>query len=845
MRNVDCGFEKLRTALSIRAPQSAIRDRKEKMMGTLWQDLRYGFRMLLKKPGFTVTAILALALGVGATSAVFSVINGVMLRTLPYKNAARVVMLWERNRQSERSRNVVSPANFLDWQEQSSSFDEMAAFYDTRGNLTGMGDPEEIPRQVSTGNLFTLLGAEAALGRTYTNEDAEPGRNNVIVLSNGLWKRRFGASPQVIGQTITLNSKPYTIIGVMPADFKWFIKENSQTGKPAEMWSPFKLTEEYRTPKFGRGRWLSVVARLKPGITFEQAQSEMNAVAGRLEQQQAEFNSNWGVNVVQLRQQLAGEIKTSLLVLLGAVAFVLLIACANVANLMLARAASRQKEMAIRTALGAGRWRVARQLLTESVLLALVGGCLGLLLASWGVDMLVALSPQNLIGAETVGLNLPVLGFTLVVSLLTGIIFGLAPALEASKLNLNETLNEAGKSGMGSPRSRRLRNSLVVAEIALALVLLVGAGLMIKSFARLQAVDPGFDPGNLLTMRVLLPAAKYKDESQSVAFFRQAVQRIGALPGVSSVGTISFLPFASLGAATDFRIEGQPAPAPGNEPDADVRVTDENYFRTMNIPLLSGRTFTEKEAIEARHVAVINEALARKYFAGENPIGKRIIVDMKDSPEPTEIIGVVGDAKYNKLEGESRAMVYWPHPELAYSSMTIVIRTKGDPLRLAAAAGREIQAIDKDQPVADVRTMESWLSESVSRTRFGTLLLSLFAALALLLSAIGIYGVMSYAVTQRTQEIGIRMALGAQRSDVMKMILGHGMGLTLAGVALGLIASLALTRVMSSLLFDISATDPSTFVVISLLLMCVAFLASYVPARKATRVDPMIALRYE
>ncbi|HYY56581.1 MAG TPA: ABC transporter permease [Pyrinomonadaceae bacterium] len=815
------------------------------MMGTLLQDLRYGFRMLLKKPGFTVTAILALALGVGATSAVFSVVNAVMLRNLPYKHAERIVMVWEQNRTSERRRNVVSPANFLDWQDQSSSFEEMAAFYDARANLTGTGEPEEIPAQISTGNLFTVLGAQAALGRVFTNEDAEPGRDNVIVLSYGLWQRRFGASPQVVGQTIMLNGKPFTVIGVMPADFKWFIKENSLTGKPAEMWRPFKLTEEYRTPDMGRGRWLSVAARLKLGVSLEQAQAEMSGIAGRLEQQQAEFNTGWGVNLTSLRQQLAGELKTSLLVLLGAVAFVLLIACANVANLMLARSASRQREMAIRTALGAGRGRMVRQLLTESVLLALVGGGLGLLLAAWGVDMLVALSPQNLIGAETVGLNLPVLAFTLVVSLLTGILFGLAPALEASKLNLSETLNEAGKSGMGSPRSRRLRNAFVVAEIALALVLLVGAGLMIKSFMRLQAVDPGFDPGNLLTMRVLLPRAKYPEDSQRVSFFRQAVERMKALPGVSSVGTIDALPFASIGSATDFKIEGKPAPAPGEEPDTDVRVTDENYFRTMSIPVLSGRTFTEQEAAEERHVAVINEALARKYFAGENPVGKRIIVNMKLPPVPTEIIGIVGDAKYGKLEGETRAMVYWPHPELAGSSMTIVVRTEGDPLRLAAAAGREIQAIDKDQPIADVRTMQSWLSESVSRTRFGTLLLATFAAIALLLSAVGIYGVMSYSVTQRTQEIGIRMALGAQRSDVMKMVLGQGMGLTLAGVALGLSASFALTRVMASLLFGISATDPSTFALISLLLVGVAFLASYVPARKATRVDPMIALRYE
>jgi putative ABC transport system permease protein len=810
-------------------------------MTSFWQDLRYGVRMLARSPGFTLIAVAALALGIGANTALFSVVNATLLKPLPYNQADRLVMVWEHNRPRNKDRNVVSPTNFLDWQEQSTAFEQIAAFYDNRFNLTGAGEPEEIPAQVATGNLFTLLGAEAVLGRTFTNEDAEPGHDNVVVLSYGLWQRRFGGARDVIGKSLALDGQSATIIGVMPDDFKWFIKQNSLIGKPAELWTPTKFTNN--NPM--RGRFLSAVARLKPGVSIKQAQSEMSGIAGRLEKERPDFNTGWGVNLVPLREQLVGEIKTSLWVLLGAVGFVLLIACANVANLTLARAASRQKEIAIRTALGAGRWRVMRQLLTESIMLAVLGGAAGLLIALWGVDALVALSPRNLIETGAVGLSLPVLGFTFIISLLTGIIFGLIPALEVSRLNLNETLKETGKSNMGSPRSRRLRNTFVVAEVALALLLLIGAGLMIKSFMRLQDIDPGFKSANLLTMGVSLPETKYREDGQKIAFFRQAVERLEALPGVRSVGTVSALPIAALGAATSFTIEGHPPPAPGDKLTTDVRAIDENYFNTMDIPLINGRTFNKQEAIEDRKVAVINETMARKYFPGEDPIGKRLLVNMKATPELTEIIGVVGDAKYDKLEGEVRAMVYWTHPELVYPSMTIVMRTTVDPLSLAAAAQREIQAIDKDQPVSDVRTMESWLAESVSRTRFGTLLLGLFAGIALILAAVGIYGVMAYSVNQRTQEIGIRMALGAQRSDVIKLIVGQGMSLTLIGVAIGLIAAFALTRVMSSLLYGVSATDPLTFIGISLLLTVIAFLACYLPARKATRVDPMDALRYE
>jgi putative ABC transport system permease protein len=810
---------------------------------SLWQDCRYGARSLRRSPVFTVAALFTLALGIGANTAIFSVVEAILLRELPYRNADRVVLVWENNRLRGKPHNVINPGNFLDWREQSGSFDEMAAFVDQRYNLTGGGEPEEIPAQATTPNLFQLLGAEPALGRALTPGDGAPGSEEVAVISHGLWQRRFGGTPDVVGKVVTLNGKAVTVVGVMPHDFKWFIKENSLSGKPAEIWVPMATSEQWRTTR--RGRYMAAVARLKPGASFEQAQSEMNTVAARLEEQHINFNKGWGVSLVPLRDQLAGEIRPALLVLLGAVGFVLLIACVNVANLLMARSAGRRKEMAVRAALGAGRLRIVRQLLTESMLLAVFGGALGLLLSRWCVEALVALSPPNLIGAGQVGVNLTVLAFTLAVSLVTGAAFGVAPAIEMSRLNLSGSLKESGRGNVGGGRARRVRSALVVAEIGLALVLLVGAGLMVRSFLRLQAVNPGFEASNLLTMRVMLPQAKYPEAGKKVEFFRQAVGRIGTLPGVLSASAVSALPFADLGAATSFTIEGRPEPSAGDKPVTDVRVADENYFRAMNIPVVAGRAFTEQEAVEDRKVAVINETMARKHFPGEDPVGKRITVAMAAEPAPTEIIGVVGDARYDKLEGELRPMVYWTPPQLTYSSMTLVVRTAGDPEGLALAAVREIQAVDKDQPVADVRTMESWLAESTARTRFGTLLLTAFAGVALILAAVGIYAVISYSVAQRRNEIGVRMALGAQAGDVLRLVVGQGMRLVLAGVVLGLLGALALTRVMSGLLYGVGATDPATFAVNAALLTAVSLVACYIPARRATRVDPMIALRYE
>jgi putative ABC transport system permease protein len=810
-------------------------------MKTFLQDLKYGARMLWKSPGFTFIAVLALALGIGANTAIFSAVNTLILRPLPYRDSERLVTVWEFNRTSNRHQNVINPGNFMDWRDQSQSFEGMAAFIDFRTNLTGKDEPLEVPAQAATTNLFQVLGVEPIKGRTFTEEDAGSDANPVI-LGYNLWRTRFGGDPRIVGQKIILNSREATVIGVLPSGFQWHIKKGSVTGKSAELWMPVKFNESERVRK---GRGWSAVARLKPGVTVEQGQTEMNTIGARLEQQYSAFNTGWGVDVVPLREQFVGEIRPALWILLGAVGFVLLIACANVANLLLARAAARHREIAIRTALGASRLRVVRQLLTESILLSAIGGALGLLIAWWGIELLLAFSPRDLVSLDKISINPTVLIFTTTISVLTGIVFGIAPALEATRLNTSEMLKEGGKNIGGSPRARRLSSAFVVAQVALSLVLLVGAGLMLKSLLRLQAVDPGFDADNLLTMRVILPARKYKEDAQVVTFFKQAIERIEALPGVKSAGTVNYLPFTGLAAATDFKIEGEPKPAPGREPTTEVRVADKNYLGTMGIPVLRGRSFIEQEETEARHVVLINETLARKYFAGQDPIGRRLTIDMMDDPVPSEIIGIVGDVKHLSLDSETRPMVYWPHPELTYSGMTIVVRTTGDPLQLAAAAKNQIQAIDPNQPVSDIRTMNQWLSESVARARFNALLLGLFSVLALILASVGIFGVISYSVTQRTHEIGIRMALGASARDILRMVVGRGMLLALIGVGLGLVASFLLTRAMSSLLFNVSVTDPLTFILISLLLMVVTLVACYLPARRATRVDPMNALRYE
>jgi putative ABC transport system permease protein len=808
------------------------------------QDIRYGARLLAKHRAFTVVAVLTLALGIGANTAIFSVVNELLLRPLPYPGADRLVMLWEITSQGTHQ-NPTSRNNFRAWRERSTLFEAMAAFTDQRLSLTGGGEPEEVPVQFATPELFRVLGVEPVLGRGMTQEDAVEGAPEIAVLSHGFWQRRLGGDPRVVGRTLMLNGLPHTVIGVLPAGFEWHIRKRSSTGRPAEIWTVLPMPAPGQPGSIGR--FLSVVARLKPGVPLGAAGAEMKAIAARLEIEDPEHDKGCTSEILPLREQLVGNVRPSLLILLGAVGFVLLIACANVANLLLSRAAAREKEIVLRTALGARRIRVVRQLLAESLLLAGLGSLLGLVFAWWGLRALVAISPRDLVDLQGVGLDLPVLALTLIVSLATGLLFGLAPALESTRLNLGDALKEGGKGAAGQDtRSRRLRGALVIAEVALALVLLAGAGLLVKSFFRLQAIDTGFDTGNVLTMVLRLPDGKYTEDRQIVEFFREATTRIRTLPGVRSAGAVNFLPlYGGPGSATDFTVEGRPAPPPGQTLGTSVRVADPGYFGAMGIPLLRGRNFTDAEAREARHVVLVSASMARQHFAGENPIGKRISVDMFENPVPAEIVGIVGDVRYDSLTDEAQPTVYFPPSELAYPFMTLVVRTDGDPADMAPAVRRELRAIDPDQPVSDVRTMDQVMSDTVGRARFNTLLLGLFAAMATLLAAVGIFGVMSYSVTLRTREIGLRMALGAPQSQVLKLILKQGLVLTLAGIGVGLAGALALTRLLSGLLFGVGSTDPATFTAIVLLLTFVSMIACYIPARRATRVDPLIALKYD
>jgi putative ABC transport system permease protein len=605
---------------------------------------------------------------------------------------------------------------------------------------------------------------------------------------------------------------------------------------------PWQIDDELRQR---HGRFARAVARLKPGVTFEQAQNEMNIIAARLEQQYPDFNAKWGATVVPVRTQFTGEIRKPLLILLGAVGFVLLIACANVANLLLARASSRKREIALRAGLGASRWRIARQLLTESVLLSAFGGAFGLLLAVWGTRALLALSPPELIDLRSTTVNYPVLAFTIGLTLLTGILFGLVPALEASRFDLSEPLKESGKSVIGGTRARRMRNIFVVAQVALALVLLVGAGLLMKSLNRLESVEPGFDSHNLLTMRVSLPTRKYDSDPKIINLFTQAVDEIRNIPGVESVGAVNTLPFDGPYSGTRMEIEGQPKRPAGQELSTGVIVTDANYFQTMHIPLKRGRLYTPQEAREMRHVVVINETFAREVFPGQDPIGQRVTINMKDDNQPSEIIGIVGDNKHKGLDSEVEPMAFWPHAELVYPSMTLTIRTRGDSTSVAAAARNVIRRLDPEQPIGQVATMDALMAKSVARARFNSTLLAIFSIVALIMAAVGIYGVMSYSVLQRTHEIGVRMALGAQRADVLRLMLKQGVILAVLGVTVGLAAAFGLTRIISTLLFEVGATDKITFAAVSVGLFAVTLFASYIPAWRATRVDPLVALRYE
>jgi putative ABC transport system permease protein len=808
-------------------------------MRTLWQDVHYGLRTLFRTPSFTLVAVITLALGIGANTAIFSVVNSVLLRPLPFADAERIVTVWSTSITRGTMKNNVSYLNFKDWQEQNRVFSHIAAYSGAGGILTG-GDapPEQLNGAAVTGNIFALLGTPPALGRTFTPEEEKPDAAHATIISHSLWQRRFNSDSQIVGKQIVLDNNGATVVGVMPAGFQFFYGET----KP-DFFVPVSAGEELNEER-GAG-YLHVLARLKDGVTIEQAQAEMDVIASRLAEQYPEENAKEGVSLVPLYDDTFGEVKPALLVLLGAVGFVLLIACANVANLLLTRATRRSREIAIRTALGATRGRVVRQLLTESLLLSAFGGVLGLLLAWWGVDLLAASIPADVPRASEINLDGRVLLFTLTVSALTGIIFGFAPALQASKTNLSESLKEGGRTATGGIRRARLRSLLVVSEVALSLVLLVGAGLLIKSFLTLREVKPGFQADGVLTAIVSLPEGKYEDELQQTTFFQQALERTSTLPGVEAIGAVFPLPLSGNNMRGSFAVESRP-PAQGETPVGDFYIITPDYTRAMGIPLLKGRTFTERDNDDAPKVLLISETLARRYFPDEDPIGKRLSVAMIGGQLSCEIVGVVGDVKHSGLDAHPTPQYYFSYGQAPMAEMTLVARTNADdPTRLAPTLRAGVQEVDKDQPIAEINALNRLVADSVARQRFQMLLLVLFATVALTLAAVGIFSVMNFTVAGRTHEIGVRMALGAQRADVLRLVIGQGMMLVALGVALGLVGSFAIMRVMASQLYGVSATDPVTFAWVAILLTMTALLACYIPARKATMVDPMVALHYE
>jgi putative ABC transport system permease protein len=802
----------------------------------MWNDLTIALRSFARTPRFTIPAVLALALGIGSTSAIFSVVNGVLLKPLPYRDPDRVVVVWENNLRRNRPRNVIGAANFAEWRERSRTLERIGMTGPARLNMVLDGQPEEVAGLNASSDVFAALGVAPAMGRAYSaNEDLD-GNDQVIVLSHEFWRNRLGARGDVIGLKMTTNGEPRTVVGVMPPEF-------TIVGQKAAFFVPYGWTMERLRRSPGRGISHGV-ARLRPGVTFDQAAAEMKNIAAQLEKEFPQRNSGWSVTLVPIHEQMVDQIRPALLVLAGAVGLVLLIACVNVANLLLARSTVRQRELGIRTALGANRVRLVRQMLTESLLLGAAGGGAGLALAFAFHRGLLALLADRIPvpRLEQVTLDAPVLAFTMLLAIGTGLLFGVIPAIVASG-HLTEALREGGRHG-GGPRSRRVLGALVVAEVALSLVLLAGAGLLIRSFMRLENVNPGFRAGGLLTARIQLPGTRYADDRQRSDFFSNVVGRLTQKPGVRSAAGITFLPMAGPGIGTSFFRTDRPEPGPGEAPVTDVRPITPAFFRTMRIPQVAGRDIAESDLGDRPRVAVISDTLARRYFAGENPIGKRIRVSIgPPGGGPWEIVGVVGDIKMMSLEGEIRPAVYVPHAQLTLGLMTLVVRTEQDPLSLVGTVRTTVQGIDPELPLADVMTMEEVVDVTLARPRTVAVLLTAFAIMALVLAAVGVYGVMAYSVAQRTQEIGVRMALGATPQAVFRMVLGQAFRMISIGVAAGLVAAVVLTRLLKTLLYETEPLDAWTFAATVVVLIAVAIVASYVPARRGTRVAPVEALR--
>jgi putative ABC transport system permease protein len=807
----------------------------EMNLQNLLQDLRYGARMLLKKPGFTLIAVMTLALGIGANTAIFSVVNAVLLRPLPYTEPEQLVRIYEKETDNAVSRGLheVAPANFLDWRRQSRTLVEIAAWGQEEQALASQDHADPVVASFVSANFFSVLGISPLHGRVFTSEEDNPDRDDVVLLGYGLWQRRFGGDPNVVGQRVNLDGSQYTVVGIMPAGFQY--------PRGTEIWTPLALNNNQ--VQMREAHFLKVIARRRQSASVAQVRAEMESIAASLAQQYPATNKNWTVNVVPLLEDEVARVRGTMLLLMSAVGMVLLIACANVSSLLIARGATRRLEITIRSSLGASRRRIVRQLLTESVLLAGLGGILGLLLALWGTDVLLALSPSEIPRMQTVKVDMYALAFTLGVTLFTGLIFGILPAIQAAKVNPHESLKEGGRTA--SAASKRIFGTLVISEIALALIVLVGAGLLLNSFLRLLRVEIGIQTSNLLTVEVNLPSARYSGNdyhAQRLNFYRQVIERIGALPGVASVGAIDSLPLSGDQRGWTFRKEGQTL-APSERPVAGFQVATTDYFRTMGMQIRLGRGFMESDRDDSPQVVIINESFARNFYPNEDPIGRRIII--RNRLEAREIVGVVSDIRHFGPGEYPHPEMYVPYNQLAIGGAPLVVRTKLEPEAVISAVRGEIQAVDRQVAIGRVRTMTQMMSASLAERRFALLLVGGFAALALLLAAVGIYGVMSYAVAQRTREIGIRIALGAQSNDVLRLIVKQGLSLALIGILAGLVGAFALTRLMRDLLYGVKATDPLTFIAIALFLAFIMLLACWIPARRAARVDPMIALRHE
>ena len=806
-------------------------------MENLLSDARYAIRNLLRRPAFTLIAVVTLALGIGANTAIFSAIDALLLKPLPIPELDRVVAIWDKMPSRGVPHNEVTFANYLDLKNQNQTFEQLALYSWWSPNLTGIEPPERLQGFLVTANLFDALGVKPIMGRNFTAEENQPGKDAVAIITHGLWQRRFGADPEILNKTITINTVAREVVGVMPENF------NFPYG--AEMYAPIAMTPQLMKSRGSHSYY--IIGRLKPGTPIKSAQAEIDQIMARLEQQFPETNKGWGATAFPLVADTVRQYDTALWVMMGAVGFVLLIACANVANLMLARATGRQKEIALRTALGASRWRIIRQLLTESVIVALIGGALGVLVGFWSINAFRAANPGDaekfIPGWYQLGINSQVLLFTLGLSVISGIVFGLVPAWQTSKPNLNDSLKGEGRHTSGS--SHRLRSSLVVFEVALSLMLLVGAGLLTRSFLSLLRTNPGFNSDNVLTMSLVLPRLKYKEDPQRAAFYSDLVQRVKSYPGVESAAVVNFLPLGGSNSSDSYLVEGEPEPQPGQENEGRYRVASPDYFRTMGISVIQGRGFTEQDKADAPPVVIVNETLARQHWPGQSPIGKRIrFYGPLDKAPWMEVVGVIADVKHD-LTIPVTPEYYLPHAQDPWPGMVLVAKTSVEPASLAGALRQQVWAIDKDQPVFDVHTMKEVRASSVVLYSLTSVMLGIFAGVAMILAAIGIYGVMAFAVTQRTQEIGIRMALGAQTADVLKLVVKHGMKLALLGIIIGLAGSWALTRFIGKLLVGVQPTDLLTFSLVSLCLLVAAFIACYLPARRATKVDPLVALRYE